>query len=252
MTRGLRALVWKDLKRQFSDRKGVVVYLLVPLLLTFIMGLSFGGGIFGDTGISAIPLAISGGDLPSGLRDQPAQGLQESGFFQVTWTDSTAAADLVRTGDAKAALILSDRFLNRMLTGEKTTLKLWKDPDSAIKAGINRLTSAMVDPTASTKARFSAVFPSPAVSRPCAQSYEESSVCEMTVCVPQYNPAEITTVIAITITKVRAVETPTRNSQPNAVPGKTVTAHIPSNMIFQPNTNPDNISEPIRPGMSRK
>ncbi len=136
MTRGLRALVWKDLKRQFSDRKGVVVYLLVPLLLTFIMGLSFGGGIFGDTGISAIPLAISGGDLPSGLRDQLAQGLQESGFFQVTWTDSTAAADLVRTGDAKAALILSDRFLNRMLTGEKTTLKLWKDPDSAIKAGI--------------------------------------------------------------------------------------------------------------------
>jgi hypothetical protein len=48
MTRGLGALVRKDLLRQIRDPRSVVVYLAAPLLLTFIMGLSFGGGIFGD------------------------------------------------------------------------------------------------------------------------------------------------------------------------------------------------------------
>ncbi len=136
MLSGLGAVVRKDLLRQVRDRKSLVIYMAVPLLLTFIMGISFGGGIFGGSGISAIPLALAGGDLPDGLRDQLAQGLQETELFSVTWTDSTTAAALVKAGDVRAALILPDELLRRFFRGDEVVFKLWKDPNSQIKAGI--------------------------------------------------------------------------------------------------------------------
>ena len=94
-------LAIKDLKRLVSDRKALVVNLILPLVLTFIMGLSFGGGIFGSQGgISAIPVAIVTGDLPELLKDRFAEGMTESGFFTVTYADSTQADLLVREGKA--------------------------------------------------------------------------------------------------------------------------------------------------------
>ncbi len=54
----VNALVKKDLRRFVSDRRALIVNMVLPLILTFIMGLSFGGGMFGQSnGISAIPLA---------------------------------------------------------------------------------------------------------------------------------------------------------------------------------------------------
>ncbi len=60
----LGVLIAKDLRRQWRDRRAFLLQLAVPLLITAVMGVSFGGGIFGDSGISAIPIAIVGGDLP--------------------------------------------------------------------------------------------------------------------------------------------------------------------------------------------
>lgn len=130
------ALVRKDLLRQFRDTKGLLIYLLAPLMLTFIMGLAFGGGIFGERGLSAIPVAISGGDLPEELKTRLADGLQESGFFTVTWTDSATAGRLVESGEVQASLILPPELLERFFTGEDVVLRLERDPNSPIKAGI--------------------------------------------------------------------------------------------------------------------
>jgi ABC-2 type transport system permease protein len=129
-------LVAKDLRRQWRDRKAFLLQLGVPLLLTAVMGVSFGGGIFGASGISAIPIAIVGGGLPSALEDQLADNLQESGFLQVTWADSATADDLVRRGEVQAALVLPPELLTRLLSGSDVVLQLWKDPNSQIKAGI--------------------------------------------------------------------------------------------------------------------
>ncbi len=136
MLQGLGALVRKDLLRQVRDPRGLLIYVAAPLLLTLIMGLSFGGGVFGGQGISAIPLAIAGGELPGGLQDQLTQALRETGLFQVSWTDSATAATQVREGDVQAALILPDRLLDRFFSAEPVTIQLWKDPNSRVKAGI--------------------------------------------------------------------------------------------------------------------
>jgi ABC-2 type transport system permease protein len=129
-------LIAKDLRRQWRDRKAFLLRLVVPVMITVVMGVSFGGGIFGDSGISAIPIAVVGGGLPVALQDQLASKLRESGFFQVTWTDSATADDLVRRGKLQAAVVLPPKLLKRMLSGEDVVLQLWKDPNSQIKAGI--------------------------------------------------------------------------------------------------------------------
>ena len=160
LTRGLGALVWKDLLRQVKDVKGLIIFMLVPLILTFIMGLSFGGGIFGKSGISAIPLALSGGDLDQGLKDRLTQGLEESDLFTVTWTDSLSAADMVTEGKVRAALIFPDRLLERFFQGEDVVLTLWKDPNSQVGAGVvESILVGMLSQFQASEAAYRALWP---------------------------------------------------------------------------------------------
>lgn len=126
----------KDLLRWLRDRKALVISLVLPLVITFIMGLSFGGGVFGKQGISAIEVVGVGEDLPAMLRDRITEGLEESGFFSVTWADSAGADRMVRSGEAAAAVVLPDDLLRRFLRYEAITIGVWKDPASQLKAGI--------------------------------------------------------------------------------------------------------------------
>jgi ABC-type multidrug transport system permease subunit len=126
----------KDLRRIWSDRKAFAINLALPLLLTFIMGLSFGGGIFGDSQFSAIPLAVVGEGIPAGFRDQLTGGLEDSGFFTVSWLDSLAPHDSVRKGENAAALVLPEDAFELFFKGDPLVVRLWKDPNSSLKAGI--------------------------------------------------------------------------------------------------------------------
>ncbi|RKZ17333.1 hypothetical protein DRQ50_05105 [bacterium] len=126
----------KDLRRVWSDRKALVINLALPLLLTFIMGLSFGGGMFGESKISAIPLAIVGEGIPEQFREQVTDALDETGFFAVDWVDSTAAERQVREGDVAAALVLPEDAFARIFSADSLAVVLWKDPGSPLKAGI--------------------------------------------------------------------------------------------------------------------
>jgi ABC-2 type transport system permease protein len=120
-----------------NDRKALVISLILPLLLTLIMGFSFGGGLFGSSeGISAIPVAMVGQEVPEVLRQRLADGLTESGYFTVTWADSSAADSLVREGKVAAAVVIPDDLLERLLNFNEINLEMWKDPGSQLKAGI--------------------------------------------------------------------------------------------------------------------
>ncbi len=132
----LTALVRKDLKRISGDRKALIVNLLLPLVLTAIMGFSFGGGLGDSSGMSAIPIAMVANDLPVLLQEKIAAGLQESGFFTVTWTDSSGADLLVRQGEVAAALVIPPDFMTSLVDGRKAAVQLWKDPGSPLKSGI--------------------------------------------------------------------------------------------------------------------
>lgn len=126
----------RDLRRAAADRRALVVNLALPLVLTSVMGLSFGGGLFGKKGLSAIPVALVAADLPGPLRERVLAGLEESGFFAPVWADSATADALVRDGEVAAALVLPPRALERFFTADSLVIEVWKDPASEVKAGI--------------------------------------------------------------------------------------------------------------------
>jgi len=130
----MRTLIDKDLRRWWSDRNAVVVALLLPLVLTGILGLSF-GGFGGEAGLSKIPLAVVG-NLPAMARQFVDDALRETGIFEVTWTSRESAETQVRSGKIRAALIIPDEFARSYFSGESVQFTLWKDINSEFKAGI--------------------------------------------------------------------------------------------------------------------
>ena len=132
----VKVLAKKDILRLMSDRRALVVNMVLPLVLTFIMGLSFGGGLFGKSGISAIKIVLVAEGVPDFLKDRFSEGLEESGFFSVSWSDSLTADRLVREGKVAAAVVLPDDLVRRFLGLEEVPIIVWKDPGSPLKAGI--------------------------------------------------------------------------------------------------------------------
>ncbi len=131
----LRVLVLKDIRRWWSDRQAVVVTLLLPLLLTGVLGISFGGfGGGGGPEMEAIPLALVG-DPPTLLKEPLERALRESGLFTPVWCDSAEAERLVRKGEARAAVLLPGD-LQDLLSGERVAIGVWKDPVSVFQADI--------------------------------------------------------------------------------------------------------------------
>jgi ABC-2 type transport system permease protein len=156
----IASLVRKDLKRIVSDRKALVVNLALPLLLTTIMGLSFGGGLTGNSGISAIPIAMVANDMPTMMKENLAEGLQDSDFFTVTWTDSTGADAMVRAGEVAAAVVFPEDLTAQFIDGRDISVAVWKDPGSPLKAGIvQEILSRMMVRMQAGEAAYNALWP---------------------------------------------------------------------------------------------
>ena len=130
----LRVLVIKDIRRWWSDRQAVIVTLLLPLMLTAVLGISFGGFGGGAPEIEAIPLALVG-DPPALLKEPLERALRESGLFTPVWCDSAEADRLVRKGEARAAVLLPGD-LQTLLSPERVAIGVWKDPGSVLQADI--------------------------------------------------------------------------------------------------------------------
>ncbi len=131
----LAVLIRLDLLRLARDRVGWLLSLALPLLLSGIMGLAFGGFGGGGAGISAIPLAIVG-DLPASARRLLGDGMEGTGLFTVTWTDSATADRWVRRGKVQAAIVLPDSLLRYLFSERPLEIVLWEDVNSPVKAGI--------------------------------------------------------------------------------------------------------------------
>ncbi len=153
-------LIGKDLLHVWRDRRALVVNLAVPLLLTAAMGLSFGGGLFGKKGISAIPLALVAEGVPQALQDALAEGLENTELFEVSWLDSTSADRLVRRGERQAAVYFPPGFLTALFSDETLAIQLWKDPNSQIKAGIvEQILTRLLAQYQTSEAAYLALWP---------------------------------------------------------------------------------------------
>jgi len=130
------ALVRKDLKLFFNDRKSVIVGLVVPIVLASFFGYLFGGQR-GNAETSKVPVLIidqDGRDISRGLITQ----LAGDKTLDVKPSELAAAREAVRKGKATAAIIIPKDFGNNagraLFSGaNKPNLELLYDPSHHIE-----------------------------------------------------------------------------------------------------------------------
>jgi len=138
------ALVRKDLRLFFSDRKAVVVGLLVPIVLASFFGYLFGGqkGNAETSKVSVLVIDQDGSDISRSLITQ----LAGDNSLDVRPSTLEAARDEVRKGKATVAIVIPKDFgrdAGRALftgTGEngagKPELSLLYDPSHNVELGM--------------------------------------------------------------------------------------------------------------------
>ncbi len=137
------ALVRKDLKLFFNDRKAVIVGLLVPIVLASFFGYMFGGQS-GKAEMSTVPVLVvdqDGSDISRGLITQ----LGSDKNLDVKPSTLDAAREAVRKGKATVAIVIPKDFGNdagRALfsganTGDsKPELGVLYDPSHNVELGM--------------------------------------------------------------------------------------------------------------------
>lgn len=137
-TTAIRALIRNDIRLYFSDRRSVIVGVLVPILIAAFFGYLFGGtGRSEDQG--KIPIAVVDEDH-SGVSRAIAADLATDPLLQVSALDRAAAREQVKSGRQNAAAVFPQGF------GEQTTRSLF--------SGRNKpQVELLVDPSQTTGAR---------------------------------------------------------------------------------------------------
>ena len=133
------ALVLKDLKLFFNNRKAVIVGLLVPIVLASFFGYLFGGQ-GGNAETSKVPLLVidqDGSDISRGLIAQLAGDKN----LDVKPSALEAARAAVRKGKATAAIVIPKDFGrdagNALFTGaNKPALGVLYDPSRNVELGM--------------------------------------------------------------------------------------------------------------------
>jgi ABC-2 type transport system permease protein len=133
------ALVRKDLKLFFYDRKAVIVGLLVPIALASFFGYLFGGQ-GGNPETSKVPVLVidqDGSDISRGLVAQ----LSGEKMLDVKPSTLDAAREAVRKGKATAAIVVPKTFGadagRALFTGaDRPELGLLYDPSRSMELGL--------------------------------------------------------------------------------------------------------------------
>jgi ABC-2 type transport system permease protein len=133
------ALVRKDLKLFFNDRKAVIVGLVVPIVLASFFGYLFGGqgGNAEMSKVSVLVIDQDGSDISRGLITQ----LGAEKTLDVKPSELDAARETVRKGKATAAIVIPKDFGKgagrALFTGaNKPELGLLYDPSHNVELGM--------------------------------------------------------------------------------------------------------------------
>ena len=144
----IRVLLAKDLRRARRNPTPWLVHLAMPLVITALIGLAFGGGSSGGGGLGRIKLALVDEDdsvLTGFLRG--ALNQREAGeHLELTLTDRAAAMRLLTENQISAAAIIPAGFTADYLAGRgQVVLELVKNPaQSYHPAIVEELLSALV------------------------------------------------------------------------------------------------------------
>jgi len=123
------ALVRKDLILYVSDRRALLMHLVLPILIAAFFGSVFGGGTNKGGGIDVALVQLDGSDASSRI----AAGLKADPNLHLTVMDREQAAQAVRKGSQAVAIVLPAGFAEAsgsalFAPGPKPVIELLYDP----------------------------------------------------------------------------------------------------------------------------
>ncbi|MDP3487628.1 MAG: ABC transporter permease [Bacillota bacterium] len=125
----------KDLLITIRDWQGLLIFLVMPLVLTAILGSALGGNFAGMPSLSAFEVAIvdnDGGELAVALRSVLDSSELKSLVKQVNMTEAEAR-DSITTGRIQVALVIPQGFTESMYAGRNTNLLVLKDAGASLR-----------------------------------------------------------------------------------------------------------------------
>jgi hypothetical protein len=158
----LRILLAKDLRRAWRNPLPWLINLIVPLAMTALLGLVFGGSSEGGA-LGRIRFAVVDEDqsvLSDFLRGAVNQG-QGAKYLDPVFMERADALKLVNANKISAVLIIETNFMRNYFTGrEPVSLELIKNPAEAINpAMLEELLGAVVTALNEVSRNFHSAFP---------------------------------------------------------------------------------------------
>jgi len=127
--RRLFLILKNDVRRHFKAPAAIIIYLIMPIILTGLIGVIFapsGGG--GE--LPPIPIDLV--DKDKGLASRLLLGAFDAGqlktMFQVTVADETEGRTRMKKGKASAMVVIPERFTLDLLDVKPVTLEVVKNP----------------------------------------------------------------------------------------------------------------------------
>lgn len=147
------AIAWNNIYRTYIDRIALLFMILMPIIVSVVMGLAFGNLSSGDIELKESKLLIVNQDIGATtsdgrhinwgqdifvnvLVDNPSDELAQIITGELT-TDLKNARQKVKDGDARAVLIIPADFSSQVITsGETAHLNLFYNPASQVGATV--------------------------------------------------------------------------------------------------------------------
>ena len=131
-------IIGNDIKRRLKAPMATILFLIIPLAMTALIGMIFDPGSGGETKLPAIKLLLV--DHDKGLASKFLIGAFDQkelkDMFQVTLIDEAAGEKLMKKGKASAMLIIPEHFSDDLAEQKTSTLEVVKNPSEEFLPGV--------------------------------------------------------------------------------------------------------------------
>lgn len=135
------AITWKDLKINFSDRNGILLMIVAPLILSAIIGASFGNMIFSNSAMpfDPIPVLLVNDDSAAlGQQLGDTLGAITEVLAVTEMDDLDEARQMVSRSEARAAIYIPAGFTTAVQSSSsvQTAVEFYADPSATVTPNI--------------------------------------------------------------------------------------------------------------------
>ena len=131
-------IIRNDVKRRLKAPMATILFLVIPLAMTALIGMIFDPGAGGETKLPPIKLLLV--DQDKGLASKFLIGAfdqkEVKDMFQVTMVDAAAGEKLMKKGKASAMIVIPEHFSDDLTEQKVCFLEVVKNPSEEFLPGV--------------------------------------------------------------------------------------------------------------------